>query len=425
MTWSEHWTGSLWQFDSASGEYSVTSPNPNQSCSSGLTLGLGSPWGQVPDSPTTANAYAPGLGETGSPPQVFVALNVPLVPGLFTNGGNCDLSGLSRYAPWSASFARDLGGAQCHWKDGGDQWAFAYGTSYTVADDCTGQHDEVQSDGTHVIADLTLTQGLTFASPGGGGQPVAPTSPTTPEPAGPNFPTAKRLARADLPAAIDSARQYCLPFAGAAGLAGAGILTIGTGSGATFAIAGTLTTEALAPFCSATITRLVKDYRTYRDPPHPDIHRVAVPRVTRVRALSACPGGRGAAGRLCRRLRTAGAALDTAAAAVAADASATEATVGRESAAIAARDTQAIALQDRHLALLAARRRSDGRVLSAAGRALASALRGAGVGLHLTRAQSASAVAKLQRRLRSQGIAPADLASVPGAPAALRARAGT
>jgi hypothetical protein len=423
MDWSEHWTGSLWQFDSASGNFSVAMPGPTGSCSSKLSLGLGSPWGQTPGTPTTATTYAPGLGEIGSPPAVFVALNVPLVAGLFTNGGNCDLSGLSRFAPWSASFASDLGGAQCHWKDGADQWAFAYGTSYTQPDNCTGQHDEVQNDGTHILADLTLTQTISFASPGGGGQPVAPTSPTSPVLAGPFISSAKRNARADLPAAIDSAAQYCIPLTGAGIVAGAGLLTVGTASGGLLAGAGTVVAEVLAPFCTATVTRLVKDYRAYRDPPYPDIRRLARPARPGASPVAACARGRGAAATLCRRLRPAGARLVDAARAVAADATAIETTVGRESAAIAARDAAAVALQDGNLRTLGARRVADGRALTKAGAGFARALRSAGVGLRLTRAQSSGLVAKLRARLTGQGLTRADQAAVPGLATGLRPRA--
>ncbi|MBS1885449.1 MAG: hypothetical protein JSS97_21075 [Actinobacteria bacterium] len=110
---------------------------------------------------------------------------------------------------------------------------------------------------------------------------------------GPWFDKAKHDAEVDLREhAIPNAEHYCLPYAGGLAMAGAGVLTLGLGSaGGMLAMAGTMTSAGLAPFCNATITRLVKDYRTFKDPPLASIGVLAKPHPASTGAeLPACGG---------------------------------------------------------------------------------------------------------------------------------------
>lgn len=315
--------------------------------------------------------------------------------------GDCATSARVDYAGLSHS----LGGAECHFDpSAGNTEAidFPVGSSYTVQDNCSGT---ITSNG--VDYDVSLQSSVTFASPG----VVSPgsTGPTGSHrlPYGPFFPKAKADARSDLRMhAVPNAVQYCLPFATGSLLAGAGVIVSGLpgGAGITLTVAGGLTASAAAPFCAATVKRVVVDYRTFNDPPRRDVTVIARPAPAQVVALPSCTGFRGAAARLCMALRSAESRWVNAAEVSESVAAAIEMTVSREHAAAMAGQQSALNAQDAALKALLADRQKTTTAEASAGRAVAGELRGANLQLRLTQAQAAQVIALVKSRIAAQGV---------------------
>ena len=243
---------------------------------------------------------------------------------------------------------------------------------------------------------------------GNGAAADGPAPPPKPTPA------EKQAARADLRPAVDAAAGPCYQEGESLGLLGAGVLVIGSGPiiGGGLAIAGALTAPIVAPLCTSAIERIVADYRIYKDPPLPGIHLAARPAAVRAPALPSCARYRGAAGRFCAGLRADNARLVKAARHTTAVAKALETTVGRATAAKAAGDRSAIALQAATAKLLTSQFRGALRAQTSAGRRVAARLRGANLKWQLTAGQSAKGIQAVLTRLAPQAIGTAELSPV-------------
>ena len=235
--------------------------------------------------------------------------------------------------------------------------------------------------------------------------PAAPPKPT---------PEEKQAARADLRPAIDAAAGPCYQEGETLGLLGAGVLVIGSGPiiGGGLAIAGALTAPIVAPLCTAAIERIVADYRIYKDPPLPGIHLAARPAAVRAPALPSCSRYRGLRLRFCSGLRADNARLVKAARHTTAVAKALETTVGRATAAKAAGDRSAIALQAATAKLLTSQFRAALRAQTSAGKRVATRLQGAGLKMQLTAEQSAKGIQAVLTRLAPKAIGTAELTPV-------------
>ncbi len=237
--------------------------------------------------------------------------------------------------------------------------------------------------------------------------------PTSPTPFGPEFNKAKKAAEEDMRnTAIGNAERLCLPYAGGLVMAGAGILTLGLGpAGGILAMTGTLASSALTPFCKAAATRLGKDYKTFKDPPLDSIGVLAEPAAAPSSSLPSCGRYRAKIKKLCTKLRAPLSSLGSAAAKVAADATAVEETVSRESAAAAAHNQMAVTAQDAQLGTLLSRETGDEAGETAAGKAVAAVLRAAHIGFKLSKKQSAKVIAHAEAELATQGVTAAELRS--------------
>lgn len=252
---------------------------------------------------------------------------------------------------------------------------------------------------------------------GSTGTVVAPTAPpsvgttATPTAYGPKFDQAKAMAEADMrKTAIPNAERLCLPYAGGLVMAGAGVLTLGLGpAGGILAMTGTLTSSALAPFCNAAVTRLSRDYKTFKDPPLDSVDVLAEPAVIAAPGLPSCGRYRGRTKKLCAKLRAAYANLDTTAMKVAATAAAIEETVSREHAAYETHNQSAVSAQDTQLSSLLSQQSSAEAEEARAGKTVAGVLRSAHIGFKLSQKQSAKVVAHAQTMLAAAGVTVPDL----------------
>jgi hypothetical protein len=269
---------------------------------------------------------------------------------------------------------------------------------------------------------VTLNSSITFTSseaPASGG-PIARVTPPSPLEFGPPLafdwlPLDKRNARADLEPALENARNYCTPYAlGLLGF-GTGVLLAGAPTiSSALVVSGSLTASAAEPFCVATLKRVAKDVKRYRDPPDLNFHAVAHPGGTGPPALPSCRRWRGATLSFCKRLlaeetRWVGAAQE-----VAAIEEALATTTNRESAALAAKDSAGIALQSAAGVALEARLTAALAAKNAAGKEMAATLRRAGIRFRLSRAQSKLTIKAVERALTKLGASTADLKSLAG-----------
>jgi hypothetical protein len=456
LSWSEHFDGQYWVLSSDGGSFSCSgtgeyaegacggSANRQLSSCAG-TLSLGGGGAAAFRQAQVEHGGQAGVGGFGTEPFIshedpgnavhsgsvwYVSLAPPvrstvivrgsayeeLLHSSDTEAGSPCASSLSERtldAGWTVpvgQWATGLGGAECHYEGGEvviDWVSFPAGSSHTATDDCSGSGTE----GT-ITGKATLQQSITFSSPGfGSGSPGG----GTPHPAyGPEFRLAKREAFRDMrEEAIANAAHYCLPAAGALGLAGAGVLTLGLGpAGGILAAAGSVTASTLSPFCTATVTRLVKDYKGYKDPPLWSIDVLARPAAVAASALPACAPYAEPIASFCNGLRAADAGLLAAAQRIAAIATAVEQTISREHAAHSAGNARAIAVQDANLRTLKRERAGANAAERSAGVSVARVLKGAGVGFRITRTQSAGVIALAERDARRQGITPANLRTV-------------
>jgi hypothetical protein len=238
---------------------------------------------------------------------------------------------------------------------------------------------------------------------------------------GPNYKKLKDDAAADFRrAATQDAVRFCLPYAGGLLTFGAGVLVLGAGPtiGASLAVTGSLTASATLPFCNAVLIRMGKDLKTFRDPPLRSVHVLAVPRGAHAAALPSCARRHGVVKRYCARLRNAYTRLDLAAARLAADATAIEETISRETAAVNAGSQGAANEQDAHLGALFATEQADRGGEARAGKAVAAALRSGGVRLRLSKRQSAKLIAATLEQAAKHGVTRGDFSSL--APRALK-----
>ena len=183
-------------------------------------------------------------------------------------------------------------------------------------------------------------------------------------------------------------------------------------------VTGGLTGPVAALLCTPEIERVVADYRIYKDPPLPGIHLAARPVAVRAPTLPSCTRYRGRLRRFCAGLRADYAQLVKAARHTAAVATALETTIGRVTAAQAAGDRSAIALQTATTKRLSAQFRQALRAQATAGRRVAALLRAANVRMRLSAKQSAAAIQVILARLAPHAITTPDL--VPVAAGALR-----
>jgi hypothetical protein len=220
-------------------------------------------------------------------------------------------------------------------------------------------------------------------------------------------------------AALDALRETMLRALYPCGV-GTGVGTALIAAGPVgVAIGGTMTALG-TPLCLAYLKTIRDEADTVADPPVPRYRRAA--RIQSVRGgalrLPACPAARGAGtpGAVCRKLAPAARKLLATTRATGAAAAALDITIGRETAALAAHDSRAIALQDRTLASLgrsfAARRRAE----RTAARRVAGILRGSGLNVTLDATAAAAALTKLQSRLVAAGLPAAKLQTALGEP---------
>jgi hypothetical protein len=185
------------------------------------------------------------------------------------------------------------------------------------------------------------------------------------------------------------------------------------------AVGGTMSALG-TPLCLSYLKTIKDEADTVADPPKPR-YRTPV-KIQPVRApavkLPACPASQGAGspGAVCARLGPAAQKLLRATRATEAAATAVDTTISRETAALAANDRAATALQDRNLATLergfAARRRAE----ATAAKGVAQILRGAGLNVTLDPAAAATALSTLQTRLAAARLSTAKLTIALGAP---------
>ncbi len=270
---------------------------------------------------------------------------------------------------------------------------------------------------------VVLNSSITFTSPGipTPNLPISRETPPGPkEIFGPPtpfdwLPEDKRAARLDLVPALENAQHYCTPYAlGLLGF-GTGVLLAGapTASGV-LVVSGSLTALAAEPFCVATLTRVAKDMKRYRDPPDLNFHLVAHPAARRPPALPGCGRWRGATLSFCKRLRAAESRWVGAAQEVARIEEALATTTNRASAALAARDNAGIALQASTGRALEAREAGALAAKNAAGNDMAATLRRAGIRFRLSRAQSRLAIKAVERALTKLGVSTTTLMPLAG-----------
>ncbi len=251
-----------------------------------------------------------------------------------------------------------------------------------------------------IHATLTISNSA-HKPPAGGTSPPAVT------------PARKQAKLAALDALRDTLQRALYPCGVGAGV-GTALLAAGPVG---LAVGGTMTALG-TPLCLAYLKTIKDEADTVADPPVPR-YRVAA-RIQPVRAaavkLPACTRSRGAGspGAVCRQLQPVVQKLLRATRETGAAAAAIDTTIGRETAALAAHDRTATALQDRTLATLgrsfAARRRAE----TTAARKVAEILRVAGLDVRLGATTGAAALSTLQRRLVGAGLPAAKLRTALG-----------
>jgi len=413
----------VWTLTSASGSFSISgSGSSGEDCSTTLSPGPGA----IVRGEAFWIATAPGKGLNGEDEKDYETV-VALPPVAWgqtfganplksssSSGGCGEQSNWGLGGPWQG----DLAGSGCHYEaaSGHDWIAFPRGGTHSENDTCQASGNDGRGDswsGVSYNAQETLT--VPGTGPGGGavgakGRP------------GPDYKKAKEDARADFKQhAIEDGTRYCLPYAGGLLGFGAGVLVLGAGPtiGGSLAVTGSITASALAPFCNATLTRLAKDLKTYRDPPLQSVHVLAVAHRPRVAALPSCgpPGSPPSPlASYCSQLSAAYLQLDATSQRVAADATAVEQTISRETAALRARNQSAANAQDAHLGSLLAAERVDRAALLAAGRSVAAVLRSAGIVFKIDKQQSGEVIAAALKQAARRGVTKSAIRSLaPGA----------
>ena len=271
---------SVWTLTSATGTFSISgSGSSNEDCSTTLSPG--------PDAIVRGDAFwiatAAGKGLNGEDEQHYeTVVALPPVAWGQTFGANplkssSSTGGCGQQSNWGLGgpWQSTIGGAGCHYDiaSGHDWIAFPRGGTHSENDACQAAGNDGRGDswsGVSYTASETLD--VSGNAPEGGGGAVGAKG-------GPDYTIAKREARADLRGhAIPNAMRYCLPYAGGLLSFGSGVLLLGSGAiGGSLAITGSITATATLPFCNATLTRLGKDLKTYRDPPLTSIHVLAWP----------------------------------------------------------------------------------------------------------------------------------------------------
>ncbi len=268
-----------------------------------------------------------------------------------------------------------------------------------------------------------VSSSLTFSSPGlPSPSSTGPTTGKLPEhPFGPpNYlewlRPSKEAARNDLDPALQNAKNYCTPFGLGFDGFGTGALLLGSGAiGGVLVVAGSLTATATEPFCVATLKRVAKDVGRYKDPPDADFDALARAASTSPPSLPSCSRWHGASARFCKRLRPAELAWVRGAQEVASIDEALSTTTNRVSAAIAAGDSAAVALQSSNGRALEGQERSAIAAKDAAGLKVAAILRGAHLRFRLSRARSTRTIAAVHSALSKLGIPASTLAPLAGA----------
>ena len=214
-------------------------------------------------------------------------------------------------------------------------------------------------------------------------------------------------AKADMPAALQSAVYYCTPTAlGLYGF-GTGILLIGNASA--LAVAGAITAYATAPFCVATIKRVVNDYHRIKDPPDSNIHQLANPAPIGPVKLPSCKRWHRNQRAFCTQLSTPERKWARAAEQIASIDQALATTQARERAAITAGDQTAVNLQDGHIPALEQQEHTALSAKATAGKAIAHVLRTHHLGYRKTKAQATTTISAIKRKLAKQGITSSEL----------------
>jgi hypothetical protein len=427
LTWTAtlSWQGGedVWTLQQANGTFSISeAPTPGEDCTATLSPG--------PDAVVHGEAFwigtSPGNGLASAAPSEYttVIAEPPVgwggAPGSnplasSSASGPCAAQSSPPYGlngPWRSRIGSAVSGPPCHYEAAtGKNWiAFAVGGSHTESEWCGLPASEdhelgVRWFGVEYRATITLdTPGS--APPGGSG---------TKGQAGPNYRKAKEEARTDFAAhAAPEAMRYCLRD-------GRGLFAYGGGASisGSVAIAGVVATRLTRPFCHAALTRLGNDLRTLRDPPLPSIEVLAIPRPARASPAPPCGRHRGRLARFCEALSSAWIKLDTAAAKVAADATAIEATISRESAALEGGNQAAAGAQDAHLGVLLTEVNADRGAEHAAGAAVAAVLRSDHLLFRLDRRRSGKVIAAAIEQAGADGVARSDISSL--APRALKA----
>lgn len=419
--WSESKSGTMssfaaaggvsWPFTSLNG--SITSSNP--SCTGMLS-------GPAPAPPT----YNENLVQVPSPASPVYRVQLQAVPSWSTftqssagSSGPCGPANQTFFEPDSANSDALTSAWSAVWSP---TVTFQPGTSSVVPLDFVSPFPP------DVEGPLTTTLSVTFKSTlafsSGAGAATIPPGVQNPTPSrgqyGPWRGPGKTEAADDLKAALERLVQDCYSTAQSAGLVGTGVLLGGTAPLAagilidTAAVLGTLDSR----YCAQTLTRVVKDYKTYSDPPDANFTTVPVPPQDAGVRFAPCPQRAHA---YCVRLRAAAVKLSLDTAATTGLTVAAEQAISRETAAVAAGDQAAVTLQDNALHGFSMRLRAAARAQSAAGAALARVLRSAHLRYRLSAARSRQAIDGDLARLAAQGVPTAALRTlapsvlVPGA----------
>jgi hypothetical protein len=417
----------VWTLQQANGTFSISeAPSPSEDCTATLSPG--------PDAVVHGEAFwigtRPGNGLASAAPNEYITVvaeppvgwggapgSNPLASS--STSGPCAAQSSPPYGlngPWRSKIGSGLGAPPCHYEAAtGKNWiAFPVGGSHTESEWCGLPASEDHELGVRWFG-VTYKATITLDTPGGAPGGAPPAGSGTKGQAGPNYEKAKQDARKDFAAhAAPEATRYCLRD-------GRRLFAHGAGAsiGGSLAIASVVTTSLAPPFCHAALTRLGNDLRTFRDPPLRSIEVFAVPHPARASPAPPCGRHRGRLARYCEALSDAWIKLDTAAAKVAADATAIEATIGRESAALGQGNQAAASAQDAHLGVLLADVNADRGAEHAAGAAVAAVLRGDHLLFRLDRRQSREAIAAAVAKARADGVARSDISSL--APRALKA----
>ncbi|HVW46954.1 MAG TPA: hypothetical protein VHA76_07870 [Solirubrobacterales bacterium] len=402
-------SGTYWHFQSLHGTVHLDhngGPEPEPECTATLSA---RPGGEDFVSVSPAE---------GHPSKVEVTTSLPLRYGMLRSSqeeGNCSAEAAlfgSEYAGFNEFYDHETDKGEVEEMElatkpkliapPGGPWSGSFDALWT--------HEEPAGAGSPYL--IEIASKLTVGTPesGGGSSDGNGTSPGGPGKGveyGPWFDKAKHDAEVDLRNhAIPNAEHYCLPYAGGLAMAGAGVLTLGLGpAGGMLAMTGTMTSAALAPFCNATITRLVKDYKTFKDPPLGSIEVLAKPHpVSAVGKLPGCGSYETSVRKVCGELRAAYANLDSAAAGIAANATAIEETVSREHAALARRDKAAIKKQDAHLGKLLTQQAAAEKQQTKRGKAVAAVLSSAQIGFQVPESQAAKVATHAAKKLAGTGV---------------------